>query len=107
MKRILAPLGIIWFVIATIVIIQMINEIKSREQPGIPANEVTTPLPPENLPNPDKNTTTPPVMFKCPTTSWIDCMPRPDADAEYKYRCSDVYIKWAEDNCPNFEGVAY
>lgn len=45
--------------------------------------------------------------FTCPPNGWIDCMPGPSFDKEQENKCSDKAILWYEENCPNFQGVAY
>ncbi|MBI4058571.1 hypothetical protein HY408_02275 [Candidatus Gottesmanbacteria bacterium] len=48
------------------------------------------------------------VNFVCPQTEWIDCMPGPDKSMDYMgMYCSQDYLKWAQENCPGFEGAAY
>jgi hypothetical protein len=49
-------------------------------------------------------TPTTPAGYKCPTTSYVDCMPTPD---KTKPECAPQYLLWAKDNCPNFQGAAY
>ena len=44
------------------------------------------------------------VRYACPTTEWVNCMPGPDAASPL---CGADYLKWAEINCPNFQGAAY
>lgn len=45
------------------------------------------------------------VNFKCPEDQWIDCIPGPDKSNTIE--CSDKFIDWATENCPNFQGAAY
>lgn len=42
--------------------------------------------------------------FVCPTSDYIDCMPGPGPK---KTECNPTYLKWVQENCPNFKGVAY
>jgi len=42
--------------------------------------------------------------FVCPTSDYIDCMPGPGPK---KTECNPAYLKWVQENCPNFKGVAY
>ncbi|HLC93585.1 MAG TPA: hypothetical protein VJG85_01055 [Patescibacteria group bacterium] len=44
------------------------------------------------------------VIYECPETPWIDCMP---GLGTAKPECAAEYLQWAEQNCENFEGVAY
>lgn len=41
--------------------------------------------------------------FACPTTEWVDCMPGLGVQ---KPHCQPEYLKWAQENCPNFKGAA-
>jgi len=41
--------------------------------------------------------------YTCPTTEWVDCEPSPDG---VKPQCSTDYLKWAQTNCPGFQGAA-
>lgn len=43
-------------------------------------------------------------QFSCPDSGYIDCMP---SIGDQTKDCSDLRIKWAEDNCPSFQGIAY
>ncbi|MEK7166747.1 MAG: hypothetical protein AAB874_08120 [Patescibacteria group bacterium] len=45
-----------------------------------------------------------PPGYVCPVSGWVDCMPGPGVEKSY---CAPEFIKWAQDNCPNFQGVAY
>ncbi len=63
------------------------------------------------------NTITPPVeiiisqpaqpnkyKYKCPNTEYVDCMP---GTRPVKKECSSDFLRWAQENCPNFKGGAY
>ncbi len=50
------------------------------------------------------SSSTPTDKNQCPKTEWINCMPGPD---KIKSECSPQYLKWAQENCPGFQGVAY
>ncbi len=52
----------------------------------------------------DKVNPTQPVKYECPEGGWVDCMPVPGKQMD---RCTKEAIKWYEENCPNFQGVAY
>lgn len=43
--------------------------------------------------------------YICPATEWVDCMPGPDS-AGIKFECTDTFLSWAQENCPNFKGAA-
>lgn len=49
-------------------------------------------------------TPTTPAGFKCPTSSYVDCMPGPKTN---KPECAPQFLLWAQANCPNFKGAAY
>lgn len=55
--------------------------------------------PAENLPEP----TNPP--YSCPKTEWVNCMPILTPEAQKS--CTNEYLDWAKNNCPNFKGAAY
>lgn len=71
----------------------------------------------EGLIKQQENPKTPdPTTFTCPEETWVDCMPTiydPNNPKSVKgnnareFRCSETYLKWAKENCPNFEGAAY
>ncbi|TRZ52398.1 hypothetical protein D4R99_02795 [bacterium] len=49
-------------------------------------------------------TITPAINYKCPTGSYVDCMPGPN---KIKPDCTSQYLQWAKANCPGFKGAAY
>jgi hypothetical protein len=44
------------------------------------------------------------TKYTCPDTEYVDCMPGPDAKNPL---CGTDFLTWANQNCPNFKGVAY
>lgn len=50
-------------------------------------------------------TPTPNRGYVCPTTSWVNCMPGPNAPE--RPQCTSEFYTWAKTNCPDFEGLAY
>lgn len=44
-------------------------------------------------------------QYVCPEGGYIDCMPQ--VVPGRRFQCSRDYIDWAENNCPDFEGVTY
>ncbi len=54
------------------------------------------------LSNPEDN------KYSCPSTEYIDCMPKIMADKSGKQpQCEKEYLQWVQKNCPSFKGVAY
>ena len=45
------------------------------------------------------------VEYTCPTSGWVDCMPRVGAPASKA--CSSEAVAWYKQNCPNYQGLAY
>jgi hypothetical protein len=43
--------------------------------------------------------------YTCPSNGWASCMPILSEEGEKA--CSDDAVNWYEQNCPNFEGIAY
>lgn len=41
--------------------------------------------------------------FVCPENNYIDCMP--SVDGEEQWFCSEEYLNWARENCPEFSVV--
>ena len=58
-----------------------------------------------------QTTMSPSAAYACPTSKWIDCMPKlgiPITPTTMdKQICSNDYLSWAKINCPGFEGAAY
>lgn len=56
-------------------------------------------------PTPPPNTNS----YTCPHVEWINCMPMvaPEGQLPQNPQCAPEYLKWAKDNCPNFQGAAY
>lgn len=46
----------------------------------------------------------PDFEYQCPASEWIDCMPGP---GPAKPQCQPEFLDWVQNNCPNFQGVAY
>lgn len=44
-------------------------------------------------------------QYVCPG-EYINCMPILSSE-EAKFRCSDKYISWTKDNCPDFKSVLH
>lgn len=63
----------------------------------------TKSIPPQCLPCSSPTLSPSPVIFTCPTSSWVDCMPGPDKPNP---QCAKEYLEWARANCPGFEGAA-
>lgn len=55
--------------------------------------------------SPTKATTPPLSSYNCPTSEWVNCMP--PLTATTASECDPVYLKWAQDSCPEFRGAAY
>jgi len=47
--------------------------------------------------------------FECPENEWVNCMPttRVKGGIDANIFCSNEYLTWAKENCPNFKGAAY
>ncbi len=45
------------------------------------------------------------TSFQCPTTEWVDCMPTIGGGG--KLECTNDFLSWAKENCPNFKGAAF
>ncbi len=45
------------------------------------------------------------TAYKCPETDYVDCMPV--VGDGIKFECTQQYLNWAKQNCPNFKGAAY
>lgn len=43
--------------------------------------------------------------YVCPKTEWVNCMPILTPEAQKS--CTQEYLDWAKNNCPNFQGPAY
>lgn len=58
-----------------------------------------------STPSPTKSVSKPTVTFsyKCPKNDYVDCMPGPGT---VRSECSPQFLKWAQENCPNFKGGA-
>ena len=48
--------------------------------------------------------TFPMETFVCPESDYVDCMPGPEPA---KLECTDEFLSWATQNCPDFQGAAY
>jgi hypothetical protein len=44
------------------------------------------------------------TTYTCPKTQWVDCEPGPDKPN--KIECSPAFLRWAQENCPGFQGAA-
>jgi hypothetical protein len=42
--------------------------------------------------------------YTCPSGEWVDCMPGPNVGV--RWECTEEYLTWAKENCPNFKGAA-
>jgi hypothetical protein len=57
-----------------------------------------------NLPTPDVSLPEPrPVVYECPRTKYINCMP--PVQGEAKVFCSKKYLDWARRHCPDVNVV--
>lgn len=89
MKNNALILSVLLFLI--IVFLFVITNIKQ------PYGESPAVLPPPSSENPEQS-------YQCPV-GWVNCMPGPD---ERPAICNDEALQeWAEENCPQFEGIAY
>ena len=49
-------------------------------------------------------------IYTCPESGWIDCMPGPDKPSLYggcSQNTSPEAIQWYQENCPDYQGIAY
>ncbi len=49
--------------------------------------------------------TTIPNGYVCPQGEYVNCMPGPES--RIILQCTTDYLRWAQQNCPNFKGAAY
>ncbi len=65
---------------------------------------VPTPIPTVEISPTDMPSPTPSIVFTCPASAWVNCMPSPDSPP--RPECQSEFLKWAHDNCPGFQGAA-
>jgi len=59
---------------------------------------------------PFPTSTASPKVYKCPETEYVNCMPGISDEKTGDpgpQMCSNDYLTWAKENCPNFKGAAY
>lgn len=75
-----------------------------------PCDKPSTPICQNNMctfPN-AKATPKPDTGYTCPDTEWVDCMPTiSDGNtSSIRIQCTQEFLSWAKENCPNFQGAA-
>ena len=82
---------------------QQLADLTQRQTIPIP-NPIPTPLQTATPSASPTTEATSSANFVCPPNGWVDCMPTTDGARD---ECSARVIDWYEQNCPNFQGVAY